>query len=120
MDKRINKLQMMQFELMEHVQLEGFDATQVIADLMKHRDLWEAVVMLPDPSWGLLPLRDLGANRWNVDCLYIYASSSDLAPLNELAQSWGPTELMWLDPEKQKDLMRVPDIPTQRVLRLFW
>ncbi len=56
MNKKINTLQMVQFELMEHVQLDGFDAKRVIADLTKHRDLWEAAVMMSDPNWGLLHL----------------------------------------------------------------
>jgi hypothetical protein len=120
MEKKINKLQMIQFELMAHVNLDGFDAKRVIGDLIEHKELWESVVMMPDPSWGLLHLRDLAENRWNVDCLYIYASNDETKALTELAQSWQPTELMWLDEEAQRGLMRVQDQLPRRVLRLFW
>jgi hypothetical protein len=75
---------------------------------------------MPDPTWGLLHLRDLDENEWNVDCLYIYSSHDETKPLTELAQSWQPTELMWLDEEAQKELMRVPEQLPRRVLRLFW
>jgi hypothetical protein len=51
---------MIQFELMEHVNLDGFDAKRVIGDLIKHRDAWESVMMMPDPTWGLIHL-DLAA-----------------------------------------------------------
>lgn len=120
MEKKIHKLQIIQFELMKHVNLKGFDSKRVVADLLTHRALWEAVIMMPDPTWGLLPLRDLGENKWNVDCLYIYSSGDETKPLTELAQSWHPIELMWLDEEAQSDLMRVPEQLPQRVLRLFW
>lgn len=120
MRKKINKLQLIQFELTEHVNLDGFDARRVVGDLIKHKELWESVVMMPDPSWGLLHLRDLAENTWNVDCLYLYASHDEAKVLTELAQSWQPTELMWLAEEAQKDLMRVPERLPRHVLRLFW
>ncbi len=91
-----------------------------IGDLIKHRDAWESVIMMPDPTWGLLHLRDLGKNRWNADCLYIYAADTETKALTALAQSWCPTELMWIDEEAQKNLMRVPEPLPGRVLRLFW
>ncbi len=63
MTKKINKLQMIQFELMEHVVLDGFDAKRVITDLTSNRHLWEAAIMMPDPEhWPLLHLRDLPEN----------------------------------------------------------
>jgi hypothetical protein len=120
MEKNITKLQMIQFELMEHVSLEGFDPKRVISDLIKHKELWESAIMMPDPAWGLLHLRDLGENKWNVDCLYIYATNDESKALTELAQSWTPTELMWIDPEALGNLMRVPERLPRRVLRLFW
>ena len=50
----INKLQMIQFELMEHAELDSFDSKHGVSDLIKHKDLWESVVTMPDPIWGLL------------------------------------------------------------------
>ena len=76
--------------------------------------------MMPDPHWGLLHLRDLGENRWNVDCLSIYSAGDETKALTELAQSWRPSELRWLDAETQQDLMQVPGHLPGRVLRLFW
>ncbi len=120
MKAKINKLQLIQFELMEHVSLEGFDARRIINDLITHRDLWEAVIMMPDPNWSLLHLRDLSENKWNVDCLYIYASGEDLGPLNDLVIPWMAKELLWLDAHEQMHMMRVPEELPKRVLRLFW
>jgi hypothetical protein len=111
---------MIQFELMEHVELAGFDARRVVGDLITHKELWESALMMPDPAWALLHLRDLGENKWNVDCLYIFSAGQDNIALTELAQTWMPTELMWLDDEYQKEMMRVPDRLMRRVLRLFW
>jgi len=76
--------------------------------------------MMPDPSRGLLHLRDHPENTWNVDCLYIYSSGKDDGAINELVEAWMPTELMWLDEKEQMELMRVPGQLIRRVLRLFW
>lgn len=107
MEKKFNHRQMIPFALMEHVALDGFDAKRVIADLTKHRDLWQAAIMMPDPNRGPLPLRDRDANRWNVDCLSILVADGDRGPLNERARGRNPTELMWLGEEDRKGVMRI-------------
>jgi hypothetical protein len=120
MSRTITTLQMMQLDLLRSVHLDGFDADRIIADLTTHRDLWDAVLMAPDPNWYLLSLRDLPKNRWSVDCLYILTEETHHQALNELVAGWNTTELLWLDEEAQRVLMRVPELMVRRVLRLFW
>jgi hypothetical protein len=120
MPRTITTLQMMQLDLLRSVHLEGFDAGRIIADLTTHKDLWDAVLMAPDPNWYLLSLRDLPKNRWSVDCLYILAAEEHHQALNELVAGWHTTELMWLDAADSQAALRLPEKTEQRVLRLFW
>jgi hypothetical protein len=43
MNRKIIKLQLIQFELMEHINLEEFDSKRVVSDLIKYKDLWGSV-----------------------------------------------------------------------------
>lgn len=116
----ITTLQMMQLDLLRSVHLEGFDPDRIIADLTTHKDLWEAVLMVPDPTWYLLSLRDLPKNRWSVDCLYILTAETHHGALTELVSRWHPRELLWLDDAECQAALRLPEQTGQRVLRLFW
>ena len=72
-----------QLELIRRHQYNAFDGEKVAAKLWEHRDLWDAVMMdrlaisSPGrlPSMGLIKLRDLPDNLWNVDTLYSLAAS---------------------------------------------
>jgi hypothetical protein len=66
-------------ELMRRRRFNEFDGPRIAADLLAVQDLWEAVLM-DRPTYvfdqgrnlsGLIKLRDLPRNHWNVDTLFI-------------------------------------------------
>src|SRR3954469_23926284 len=73
-----------QLELIRRLRFNMFDGQRVYDFLMKHRQLWQGVVMdrfgfvTTDDTginWGLIKLRDLPANLWNVDTLFVMTES---------------------------------------------
>jgi hypothetical protein len=77
-------VQDIQLELIRRHRYNEFDGQRVYDFLIKHRDLWQAVIMdrlgyvMKDDTganWGLIKLRDLPANRWNVDTLIVMTDS---------------------------------------------
>ncbi len=91
-------VQEIQLELIRRTQFNSFDGSRITAILQKNQDLWEAVLFdslftsQPGqlPIGGLIKLRDLSQNHWNVDTLYIL--SPDMArarQLAEMAEDWG-------------------------------
>lgn len=90
-------VQQIQLELIRRHQYNNFEGEKVFADLMAHRDWWEAVLMdtygLASvrglPGAGLIKLRDLADNFWNVDTLYILARDERCAHrLAALGEKW--------------------------------
>jgi len=89
-----------QVELIRRGQHNAFDGERVAAKLLECRDLWDAVMMdrfaLSNPgklpSLGLVKLRDLPYDDWNVDTLYILARDKQaghkLAEIFDM-ESWG-------------------------------
>jgi hypothetical protein len=76
-------VQAIQLELLRRTKFNTFDGEKVHASLLKHRDLWLAV-LLDRPGAadysnerggllisGLIKLRDLPSNIWNADTLFI-------------------------------------------------
>jgi hypothetical protein len=93
-------VQEIQLELIRRTQYNAFDGERVLAALMAHRELWEAVLLDRMGLWrtgelpavGLIKLRDLPGNYWNADTLYILCP--DVASARQLAESaetegWG-------------------------------
>lgn len=76
-----------QLEIIRRWQFNTFDGPAVAAILFEHRDLWEAAMMdrlalsgFGDlPAMGLIKLRDLPCNLWNVDTLYLLAPDKEAA-----------------------------------------
>src|SRR5207253_387024 len=96
-------VQEIQLELIRRTRFNAFDGERVVAALERHRDLWEAVLMdrscFSDPGRlplaGLIKLRDLSHNYWNVDTLYILCPDAARARrLGELAETEGWGELV--------------------------
>lgn len=92
--------QEIQLELIRRAQHNALDGRRVYDFLMAHRDQWESVMLerLAVSGWGKLPamgmikLRDLPYNEWNVDTLYILCRDRETAKaLSEqiLADDWG-------------------------------
>jgi len=85
--------QELQFELMKKASFNDFHAEKVIKDLKANTHLWDAALM-DQPN--LVKLRDIQADVWNVNTLYILTSiKSD--QLYHLALSWNPSSLRWIE-----------------------
>jgi hypothetical protein len=79
-------VQEIQLELIRRRQFNQFDGAKIVASLRRHRRLWRAVLMdrlgfvdHDRTHWGLIKLRDLPLNTWNVDDLYIMTDTLDQA-----------------------------------------
>lgn len=81
-----------QLEIIRRRRFNEFDGQAVAALLFEHRELWQAAMMdrlaltgFGDlPAMGLIKLRDLPYNLWNVDTLYLLAP--DKAAAQKLAE----------------------------------
>lgn len=91
-------IQEIQLELIRRTQFNAFDGNRVAAALRSNRHLWKAVMMdsigisQPGrlPMGGLIKLRDLPENFWNVDTLYVLSQDRASAhQLAEMAEDWG-------------------------------
>jgi hypothetical protein len=86
-------VQEIHLELIRRSQHNNFDGEQVCADLLAHRGDWQAVLFdtnaLTGGGCGLIKLRDLANNFYNVDTLYILAVDEAAAHrLAALAEPW--------------------------------
>ena len=110
LDKRLTEatVQEIQFELIRRSQFNAFYGERVVSALLTHQDLWEAVIMdsfcfsNPGklPSGGLIKLRDLPHNHWNVDTLYILTPDTNSAHrLAQIAEEWAGMVRVFDDPE---------------------
>ncbi len=111
-------VQEIQLELIRRHQHNYFDGQEVAEDLMAHRDWWEAVLM--DTSAGLVKLRDLGDNFWNVDTLYILATDEPNARrLAKLGERWSADSVIVYD-EEETEWELGGGIEEQRLVTMWW
>ena len=111
-------VQEIQLELIRRHQHNYFDGEEVAADLMAHREWWEAVLM--DASAGLVKLRDLADNFWNVDTLYILATNERSARrLAELGERWLADSVAVYD-EEETNWELGGGIEQQRLVTMWW
>src|SRR5689334_6928727 len=96
-------VQDIQLELLRRTRFNALDGERVCASLRQHRHLWLAALLdrpgVPDyaePSYlltaGLIKLRDLPANIWNADTLFLLTptrrEADQLARVAE-EEDWG-------------------------------
>jgi hypothetical protein len=86
-------VQEIHLELIRRSQHNLFDGEDVLEDLLSQRELWKAVLFdrpgLDAGGSGLIKLRDIPADSYNVDTLYILAAGAAAAQkLAELGESW--------------------------------
>jgi hypothetical protein len=111
-------VQEIQLELIRRHQHNYFDGEEVAEDLTAHREWWEAVLM--DTSAGLVKLRDLGDNFWNVDTLYILATNEPNARrLAKLGERWSADSVIVYD-EEDTDWKLGGGIEEQRLVTMWW
>lgn len=80
-------VQEIQLELLRRTSFNMMDGERVAQDLMKHRDLWQSVILDRMPIWSvnyselstlwLVKLRDLAFNIWNADTLIVLTDSEE-------------------------------------------
>ncbi len=92
--------QEIQLELIRRAKWNDLDGGRIVASLLAHGEMWQAVLIdrlslsRPGrlPASGLIKLRDLPAGFWNVDTLYILtrdaAHAQRIAKLAE-DEDWG-------------------------------
>lgn len=87
---RSASVQEIQLELIRRTTFNDFDGQRVYDSLLKHRDLWLAVLLdrpgVPNYATprrlltsGLIKLRDLPDNLWNADQLFVLTETRDQA-----------------------------------------
>src|SRR4051812_8762382 len=113
MDKLLTEatVQEIQLELIRRTQYNAFDGERVLAALLAHRELWEAVLLdRPGlrhggglPAMGLIKLRDLSENHWNADTLYVLCPDATRArQLAESAETEGWGELVQIHDNEEE------------------
>jgi len=95
-------VQEIQLELIRRRRFNQFDGPRIVASLRRHRALWRAVLMDrlgyvsgrdgEQTISDLIKLRDLHANNWNVDDMYILTDTLEQARELERIQE----EEQWL------------------------
>ena len=111
-------VQEIQLELIRRHQHNYFEGEEVAADLMAHQEWWEAVLM--DTSAGLVKLRDLKKNLWNVDTLYILTTNEHGARrLARLAERWLADTVTVYDEEETNSELG-GGIEQQRLVTMWW
>ena len=94
-----------QLELLRRTQFNTMNGERIVASLLKHRDLWMAVLLdrqglanHAEPGLllmsGLIKLRDLPYNVWNADTLFILTRTHEQA--NRMAQVIAEEEDDWV------------------------
>jgi hypothetical protein len=123
-------VQDIQLELIRRTRFNAFDGERVVASLLARPQLWEAVLMdrfcfsNPGklPSMGLIKLRDLADNIWNVDTLYILTPDQDSATeLSRLAEAeeWGGMVRVHLNSEDVDSALGGAD-EGKAVVSIWW
>ncbi|HET6883238.1 MAG TPA: hypothetical protein VFI31_23915 [Pirellulales bacterium] len=119
-----------QLELIRRWQFNTFDGPAIAAKLLEHRDLWEAVMMdrlaLSGfgnlPAMGLIKLRDLPYNEWNVDTLYVLAPDKEaakkLVEAVDFEESGGMVSLY--DDPKDVDHALGSGRETRAIIAIWW
>lgn len=121
-------VQEIQLELIRRTRPGEFNNDRIVADLLAHRDLWEAAMMdtfcfsNPGklPRIGLIKLRDLPENFWNADSLYILTPDVESArALVPIAEHWGGMVLLHDDLDEVQDALGGTG-RDQAVISVWW
>ena len=128
----INKIQNLNFKLMEATTFNGFDGERVVKSLKDHRELWRGAVMdragykdpdSPDYSEAisLIKLRDIKDNYWNVDTLYILPTAGKEKELETLASGWGADEVNYIGGKRAGSILGSAIMTHEKqILRVWW
>ncbi len=67
---------------------------------------------------ALIKLRDMGANDWNVDTLYLLSSGANDRSLSALARHWQADEIRWVTGRAASELLGTSG--SFRILEVWW
>jgi hypothetical protein len=110
-------VQELYLEMISRSKFNSFNGKRVVEDLLAHRDWWSSVIM--DSHAGLVHLRDLPDNRWNVSLMYIMApNEEDAKQLEKLAETWNADTIEVMSEEDSDDLLGGCD--DERVVVVWW
>ena len=123
-------IQEIQLELIRRTRFNAFDGPRVLAGLNAHRNLWDAVLLdrfgiaKPGklPMMGLIKLRDLPTNIWNVDKLFILTPNVTSAKkLTKIVKNedWGGMVLLHSDREELDNALG-GTIEPHAVVSIWW
>ena len=127
-------VQEIQLELIRRTRFNAFDGERIYTSLMKHRALWQAV-LLDRPGLanyqkprhllmsGLIKLRDLDQNFWNADQLFILTAKREQAL--ELAriideEDWGGEKPIVHDDQEEIDFALGVGREEYGLLSIWW
>jgi hypothetical protein len=133
-DDFLSRPQKLQLMMMLEAGFNNFDPFVVVADLLKHRDLWHGVVMdrgfiFPDPKemmWSrmrtdLIKLRDIEQGYWNVDTLFILTGKTDDARWNEVVENWAADEVSFVEGPDVSGVLGSSDAEAwYKILTVWW
>jgi hypothetical protein len=113
-------------ELMRRSEHNAFHGARVLADLLAHRQDWQAVLF---DTYGLatdrglparlLKLRGMAANDYNADTLYILAVDAAAAQrLGDLAEAWGAEPHIYSQEDTERALGTSCAI--ERLVQMWW
>ena len=113
-------------ELIRRSEHNAFHGARVLADLLAHRQDWQAVLF---DTYGLatdrglparlLKLRDMASNDYNADTLYILAVDEAAAHrLAALAEAWGAEPHIYSQEETERALGT--SCANERLVQMWW
>jgi len=116
-EMKINATQELVLKLIERASFNNFNGTKVAEDLRRYSHLWNSVFMISETP--LLALRDMPQNIYNADTLYIIPSGEDDEKLVQLAETWRPDSIDWLEGQEAGRLLGYYG-RSVRILVLWW
>ena len=113
----LSHTQKVQLQLIYDRRFNQFDGPRVVDDLINNKSLWIAALMTRSTEQlGVgITLRDLPANYYNVDTLYLTTNS--ITKLKKLAKKWEADEISEIE-DPGSFLGSYP--PKMKVLCLWW
>ena len=122
-------VQEIQLELIRRTSFNAFGGAKVLDGLMRHRQLWRAVILdrvglqgaVDLSRAGLIKLRDLPHNYWNADTLIILTSGPEAARQLKRAieeEDWGG--MVMLHDEREELSMALGGEDDFPLIRVWW
>ena len=117
-------IQTIQLELIRESSFNFFDGERVYRDLLERRPLWVAAVIDrgdPPLRGGLIKLRDLADDHWNVDTLFVLARDERSArELAELAEPWEADNVCVHGPTTTGEALGTNKERDERLVTFWW